>query len=393
MPDTSPAATSSPEPWGGGPPPGSGAEPSGPDDDGVPPTSRRALVGAVAGFLTVLGLAVLAVLPAPYTSSAPGPTYDTLGEISGTPLITVSGTETYEPSGELRLTTVAFAGSRDRNLDLVTVLRGWVSPDVTIDPVERFFPDPDSEVDREERSRQQMTSSQENATVAALTALGYEVPATIRVVDAIEGTGAVGVLEPEDVVVGIDGHQLVTYQDMTDALAARAGELVAVEVLRDGERVTVEVQAGERPDGGALLGVWIAPEFEFPFDVEIQVDHVGGPSAGMMFALALVDLLTPADEAAGQVVAGTGTIELDGTVGPISGVRQKLIGARRDGADWFLVPRPNCAGVLGNIPDGLEVTAVETLAEALAALEAIGRGETAGLTTCDSWEPSEGSAR
>lgn len=386
MPDTTPAPAPTPDP---------GAWQH--EDDVVveaPPASRRALVGAVSGFVTILGLAVLAVMPAPYTSSAPGPTYDTLGEMSNGQLITVEGAETFEPTGELRLTTVAFAGSRERNLDLVTVLRGWASSAVTIDPVERFFPDPDPEIDRQEQSRQQMTSSQENATVAALSELGYEVPATITVVDAIEGTGAVGVLEADDVVVGIDGTDLVTYQDMTDALLATgAGALVSVDVERDGERVTVEVQAGERPDGGALLGVWVAPEFDFPFDVEIQVDDVGGPSAGMMFALALVDLLTPADETNGEVIAGTGTIDLDGTVGPISGVRQKLIGAQRDGASWFLVPSANCGEVVGNVPAGLEVAVVETLSEAVAAVESIGRGETSGLPTCDSWEPSGAGAR
>ena len=372
--------------------------PSGPhaDDEAFEPAhaSRRATLGAVAGFLTALGLAVLAVLPAPYTSSAPGPTYDTLGETSAGPLISIDGTQTYPAAGELRLTTVAFAGSRERNLDLVTVLRGWLSPAVTIDPVERFFPEPQDDTDREQRSRQEMTSSQENATVAALTELGITVPATITVVEPIEGTGAVGIIEPGDVVVGIDGTELVTYQDLTDALArAGAGATVAVDVLRDGQRRTLEVVAGERPDGSALLGVWVDPEFDFPFDVEIEVENVGGPSAGTMFALGIVELLTPEDLTGEHVVAGSGTIDLDGTVGAISGIRQKMIGAVRDGATVFLAPAGNCDAVVGNVPEGLDVYAVETLAEARATLEALGAGETDGLATCDSWEPRSSSAR
>lgn len=367
-----------------------------PDDDGFDPpaASRRALVGAAAGFCTVLGLAVLAVMPAPYTSSAPGPTYDTLGETAAGPLITVDGAETFTASGELRLTTVAFAGSRERNLDLVTVLRGWASPSVTIDPVERFFPDPEDGVDRDVQSRQEMTSSQENATVAAMTELGITVPATITVVEPIEGTGAVGVLEPDDVVVGINGNEIVTYRDMSDALAAAgSGSTIAVEVLRGGDRITVDVVAGERPDGSALLGVWVDPEFEFPFDVEIQVDNVGGPSAGTMFALGIVDLLTPEDEANGQVIAGSGTIDLDGQVGAISGVRQKMIGAVRDGAVAFLAPEGNCGAVVGNVPASLEVFAIATLSEARAAVEAIGNGDTTGLASCESWEPRATGAR
>ncbi|MDQ2625129.1 MAG: PDZ domain-containing protein [Actinomycetota bacterium] len=353
------------------------------DRNDAPPTSRRALVGAVAGFVSVLGLALLAVMPAPYTSSAPGPTFDTLGETSSGPLIQVEGSQTFASSGELRLTTVSFAGSRERNLDLVTVLRGWASPSVTIDPVERFFPEPDDETDRQEQSRQEMTSSQENATVAALTELGIEVPATITVVEAIEGTGAVGVLLPGDVITAIDGSKVVTYRDMSEALlAAGAGSTVTVGVLRDGAQTDVDVVSGERPDGSALLGVWVDPEFDFPFDVTIQVDDVGGPSAGTMFALGLLDLLTPEDEVAGNVIAGTGTIDLDGQVGAISGIRQKMIGAVRDGATSFLAPVGNCDAVRGNVPAGLEVFAMSTLAEARTAVEAIGAGQTAGLPTC-----------
>lgn len=359
-----------------------------------PPASRRALVGAGAGFLTVLGLAVLAVMPAPYTSSAPGPTFDTLGETSNGTLIAVEGKQTFESSGQLRLTTVSFAGSRERQLDLVSVLRGWASPLVTIDPVERFFPDPQDGTDREVQSRQEMTTSQENATVAALTELGIEVPATVEVVEPIEGTGAVGVLEPEDIIRAIDDTKVVTYRDMSDALAATpAGSTVTVGVERGGQLTAVDVVTGEREDGSALLGVWVDPQFEFPFDVAIQVDNVGGPSAGTMFALGLIDLLTPEDETAGHVIAGSGTIDLDGRVGAISGIRQKMIGAVRDGATSFLAPGGNCAAALGNVPAGLEVFAVDTLADARVAVEAIGAGRTDALTRCESWEPRGASAR
>ena len=359
--------------------------PASPEDESFSPAppSRRALVGSISGFVTVLGLALLAVLPAPYTSSAPGPTFDTLGETRNGPLIEVSGAPTFESTGELRLTTVSFAGSRERKLDLATVLRGWFSPEITIDPVERFFPDPSDDTDRQAQSRQEMTTSQENATVAALTELGIEVPAPIPVVEPIEGSGAVGVLEPEDRLLSIDGVEIVTYQDMTEVLrAAEPGATLRVEVERKGAELELEVLAGERPGGGALLGVWVDPEFSMPFEVQIQVDDVGGPSAGTMFALGLLDKLTPEDEANGKVVAGTGTIDLDGNVGAISGIRQKMIGAVRDGAEAFLAPAGNCEAVLGNVPPGLEVFAVGTLSEARAALEAIGRGETQGLPRC-----------
>lgn len=116
--------------------------------------------------------------------------------------------------------------------------------------------------------------------------------------------------------------------------------------------------------------------------VTMHVDDIGGPSAGMMYALGLVDMLTPEAESGTQTVAGTGTIDDEGKVGAIGGVDLKMIGARRDGAAWFLAPADNCAEVAGHVPSGLRDVRVSTLAEAYAALVAIGRGEGASLPRC-----------
>ena len=126
------------------------------------------------------------------------------------------------------------------------------------------------------------------------------------------------------------------------------------------------------------------PVREFPFDVKIQLDNVGGPSAGMMFALGIIDKLSDGELNGGQKVAGTGTISADGTVGPIGGIRQKLFGARDAGADWFLAPASNCDEVTGHVPDGIRVFAVATLDDSLAALKAISSGTGLdALPTCD----------
>src|SRR5690606_10810906 len=121
---------------------------------------------------------------------------------------------------------------------------------------------------------------------------------------------------------------------------------------------------------------------DFPFDVTIQLDNVGGPSAGMMFALGIVDVLTPGEATGGEDIAGTGTIAGDGDVGPIGGIRQKLYGARDAGADWFLAPQENCDEVTGHVPDGLRVVSVDTLADALTAVDAIAHGDVDGLPAC-----------
>ncbi len=136
-------------------------------------------------------------------------------------------------------------------------------------------------------------------------------------------------------------------------------------------------------DGSVVLGVGVRMDYEFPIDVELQLDNVGGPSAGMMFALGIIDKLTPGAMTGGEIVAGTGTIDSAGEVGAIGGIRQKLWGAEDAGADWFLAPASNCDEVTGHVPDGLSVFAVSTLDEARTIVEAIGEGaDTSGFASC-----------
>ena len=128
--------------------------------------------------------------------------------------------------------------------------------------------------------------------------------------------------------------------------------------------------------------MYIDPIFKLPVDVKIKIDNIGGPSAGTMFALGIIDKLTPEDEANGVVIAGTGTMDVDGKVGPIGGIRLKLMGARNDGARWFIAPAEDCNEVVGHIPGGLHVVKVSTLHEARSAMVAIGAGRGGSLPTC-----------
>lgn len=335
-------------------------------------------------MLVTLALVVTTIfLPAPYVVRSPGPTENTLGEENGVPLIEVSGAQTYPASGELRLTTVSVSGGPGYPADALQVLRGWFDPQRSVYPVEAIFPDDRTEDEIREQNTADMVSSQENATVAALTEVGYTVPATMTVVEAIPGTGAAGVLEPDDVLVSFDGQELVTYQDLiADVEATDPGTEVTLEVRRDDELVELTLPTSDS-DGRTVLGVFLDPVFDLPVDVSIQIEDIGGPSAGTMFALGIIDVLTPEDEAGGAVIAGTGTMSVDGLVGPIGGIQQKLYGAERDGATWFLAPDANCNEVVGNVPDGLEVTAVGTLEEALDAVVAIGEGATDALPACE----------
>lgn len=135
-----------------------------------------------------------------------------------------------------------------------------------------------------------------------------------------------------------------------------------------------------------MIGVFLSIDYELPVKVTINAGGVGGPSAGLMFGLAIHDVLTPGAATGGQVIAGTGTLDPDGVVGPIGGIRQKMVGARDDGAQWFLAPADNCAEVAGSVPDGLRVVKVGTYAEGVSALKAIGTGTGDSLATCQADE-------
>jgi PDZ domain-containing protein len=166
-----------------------------------------------------------------------------------------------------------------------------------------------------------------------------------------------------------------------------------VTVERGGERQDLEVTTVDDGTGRALLGVLVDPTFDLPVDVRIEIEDIGGPSAGLMFSLGIIDTLTEPDETGGVSIAGTGTMDLTGTVGPIGGIRQKMAGADRDGAQWFLAPVDNCPEVVGHVPAGLRVAAVRTLSEARAAVEAIGSGHGDELPTCGAVMPLVGPAR
>ncbi len=357
------------------------------DDDDVPPppVPPGAVVAALAGLVTAGLLLVMSLIPAPYVIETPGPTVDTLGEVDGEPLIEIDGASTYPTSGVLRLTTVAVVGGPGRGpVDALAVVRGWLSSADAVLPEEVVYPPDRSRDELDELSALEMTTSQENATAAALTALGYDVPAVLTVADAVPGTGAEGVLDAGDVLLAVGGVELASFRDLSEALAATPpGTAIAVDVSRGGDRVTVEVVTGDDGSGGSVLGVYVDPLFDFPVDVKIRIEDIGGPSAGTMFALGIVDSLTPGELTGGRDVAGTGTISVDGEVGPISGIRQKMVGAARDGATIFLAPAGNCDEVVGNVPPGLVAVRVATLDEAIDALTEIGDDRLDALPACE----------
>jgi len=348
--------------------------------------------GVWALIVALIALVVLTFLPTPYVIQRPGPVYDTLGTAAGAdgeqvPLIHIEGAETFETAGTLDLTTVQVVGNRERTPSWFELALAWSDSSRAVVPLDSVFPEGVTTEQRDERNATLMVDSQHEATAAALDELGYDTGAEVAVVDVVEDAPAAGSLEPEDVITAIDGTAVSSAKQLRQAIQDAGGDPVELTVQRAGEEEVVEVTPEKQVDGDVttwLIGVTLRTDYDFEIDVTLQLDNVGGPSAGMMFALGIIDTLTPGELNGGENVAGTGTIEADGTVGPIGGIRQKLYGARDAGADYFLAPRTNCDEVTGHVPDGLAVISTSTLDESLAALEVIANGgDVASLPICD----------
>lgn len=353
--------------------------------------SRGALAGVWALAVALVVLLIITFLPTSYVIQRPGPVYNTLGTAAAAdgeevPLISVEGAETFPTEGALDLLTVQVIGNRERTPSWFELALAWFDPSRAVLPIEVVFPEGTTTEERNEESAAMMVDSQQEATAAALTELGYDVGAEITVHSVMEDSAAEGVLEDGDVVISANGTAVTDAAGLREIVNDGGGDPVELLISRDGEEETVPITPNEAEVDGEttlLLGVTLMTQYDFPIDVTIQLNNVGGPSAGMMFALGIIDTLTPEQLNGGDQVAGTGTITGSGEVGPIGGIRQKLYGAKDAGAEWFLAPEANCDEVVGHVPDGLRVFAVETLDDALAALDAVREdGDLDALPTC-----------
>ncbi|MFD4420851.1 PDZ domain-containing protein [Agromyces sp. NPDC058484] len=349
--------------------------------------SRRDRIGWAAITLAVGIAVVLALTPTPYVIEQPGPVYDTLG-VAGTdgeevPLIEIPDEETFPTDGELNLLTVTVLGKPGRTPNWLEVLGAWLDRTRSAVPVESIFPPGLSDDDRDARNEAAMVDSQQDAIAAALVELGHDFPRDVTVAGVLDDSPAAGVLADGDVIAEVNGEPMHSVDELRAAVRENGTDAPAnLLVVRDGAEQRVEVTPVER-DGATVLGVGVRMQYEFPIDIELQLDNVGGPSAGMMFALGIVDKLTRGAMTGGEIIAGTGTIDSAGAVGAIGGIRQKLWGAEDAGAEWFLAPASNCDEVTGHVPDGMRVFAVSTLDEARTIVEAIGEGDdTAGFASC-----------
>jgi PDZ domain-containing protein len=335
---------------------------------------NRRIAVLVAGAVLLLVFGVVGVLlPVPYVAQVPGPTYNTLGDINGKPIITVQGRERNKTEGNLNLTTV---GVPQRPLTLVGAVQGWFDSEVTVVPREQVYPSGKSEQQTQQENRQAFLTSEQSARMAALAELGY--PEEVVVQDLAASSPSQDRLQAGDAIVSVGGTATPDTDALSRALAAiPPGTAVPVSYTRLGRPGTATITTGKSEKGsGSALGILVLQSPYAPFTVDIRVDDVGGPSAGLMLTLGILDLVGTTDLTQGAVVAGTGTIAGDGKVGPIGGIPLKMIAARELGAELFLVPADNCAEALQNAQPGLTMAKVATLDDALTALGDLRAGRT-----------------
>lgn len=355
------------------------------------PKRRRIHPGVVAIVAGLVLLLVLALTPSPYVIREPGPVANALGTAGPAgeeqEVISISGAKTYpEDAGELTVMTVSVVGNPEYQLSWLELAGAWFNPTSDVLPMELYYPIGVSKQQRDEETAAMMTSSQDTSVAAALSYLGYDVKTQVVVAQVPEGSPATDKLMVGDVVLAYDDKPIQSLADVQQVELTT--EPVAVRIRRDGEEKVVSVTPKPAEDGQGnrrpLLGILVQEKHDFPIDVHISLADVGGPSAGLVFALATIDKLEPGSLTGGKSVAVTGAIAPDGTVTPIGGVRQKIYAASDNGADYFIAPEANCGEALsgGSAPRNMTVYAVADLSEAVDVLKGNAAGDTEGLRTC-----------
>jgi PDZ domain-containing protein len=343
---------------------------------------------ALAVLLVLLG--VLFLTPVSYTIYRPGPTFDVLGKNGSKDLIAVGGRKTYRDDGQLRMVTIIESQPKEK-ISLFEALGAWLNPKDDLYPTSAVYPPDTSNQQATQQDAQEMVSSQDDAVAAALTLLGVHYTSSTSATEVESGSPAAGKLKAGDLILAVNGKRMSGPNAVVKAVRPLSpGSTVKIEVQRGSTIRTVTLMTVAAGTSGAAanqsrVGVVLSPSFRFPFPVKLNVaSNIGGPSAGMMFALGIYDTLTPGSLTHGRTIAGTGTIAPNGAVGEIGGIQQKIPGAQHDGAKLFLVPAGNCAEALkaDYDPKKMRLAKVSTLEGALAVVEAWSKNPDVALPRC-----------
>ncbi|MFF0966334.1 YlbL family protein [Streptomyces sp. NPDC003703] len=359
---------------------------------------RRTATMLASTLMLIALLCAGVFLQVPYSEMSPGPTVNTLSDHDGEPVLQIDGHKTYPTDGHLNMTTVRVT-SPDYRMNLVEAVYGWLAHDNRIVPHDTLYPDGKTEEQSTQENAEEFSQSQESAKVAALKELGIPVQSWVIVATVVKDSPAQGRLHAGDVIKAVDGTPVKQPSDVAGLVTKhKPGEKTVFTIVPAKDQAAAEkahktatatkdvtITTARSHDGGAqraVVGISPGTDHTFPFTIDIKLADVGGPSAGLMFALGIYDKLTPGSLTGGKFVAGTGTIDDDGKVGPIGGIELKTIGARDKGAQYFLTPADNCAAAAADTPSGLTLVKVGTIGDALGALKDIRSGKTADLPTC-----------
>ena len=359
---------------------------------------RRTATMLASTLMLIALLCAGVFITVPYSEMSPGPTVNTLGDHEGEPVLQISGHKTYATSGNLNMTTVRVT-SADYNMNLVEAVYGWLAHDYKVVPHDTLYPDGKTEEQSTQENAEEFSQSQESAKVAALKELGIPVKSFVIVSTVVKGSPAEGRLHAGDVIKAVDGTTVKAPGDVAKLVTKhKPGQKVVFTVVPAKDQAAAEkknttatktqnitMTTRTSDDSGkkrAIVGISAGTDHTFPFSIDIKLADVGGPSAGLMFSLGIYDKLTPGSLTGGRFVAGTGTIDDNGKVGPIGGIEMKTVGARDKGARYFLTPSENCSAAAEDTPSGLRLVKVNTIDDALTALKDIRSGDTADLPKC-----------
>lgn len=326
----------------------------------------------------------IGILPVPYVKVSPGPVHDVLGEADGVAVIQISDTVVFPTNGELDMLTVTERGGPAGPLSLPEAYWGWLGPDQQVVPRDALFPPGQSSEEAEQIGARQFSQAESDAIGAALAELGTPAKPEAIVVSVLANGPSASSLEPGDVIVRVGKIAVSTPGAVAAAVRSRpVGAQITFGIIRGSAPLEVTVTLAADPDNPnqARAGIVVGANYKPPFPVTISLEGVGGPSAGLVFSLGLVDKLSPDSLTGGRVVAATGTIGPDGRVGAIGGVREKVAAARGHGAEILLVPLENCRDLAGLDFGSMRVGAVAMLHEAVVALRGSASGD-AGLPSC-----------
>jgi PDZ domain-containing protein len=320
--------------------------------------------------IVVFGV-LLAAVTVPFVSLGPGPTFDTLGEVDGKQVVQIQGAVTHPTTGHLNMTTVS---QRD-DLSLGEALTLWLSGQEQLVPRDVVYPPGKSREEVDKANNADFKQSEDSAEYAALGYLKY--PSAVTVATVSDPGPSAGKLKSGDAIDAVDGVPVADVEAFTGFLKhTKPGQVLTIDFRRKNEPAGVaQITLGANKDRDyGFMGVAVLDAPWAPFEVTFNLANIGGPSAGLMFSLAVVDKLTTGELAGSKFIAGTGTISADGKVGQIGGITHKMAAAHAAGATVFLVPAKNCYEASSDNGTGMRLVKVDTLSEAVDALHKITSG-------------------